>query len=66
MGPGRILYRVFCLLERDAEDLGLGNDSIVVIEGMKKQHGTAFTDAEYAAVRRLGDEYRNRKPRSVI
>ena len=66
MGPGRTLYRVFCLLERDANGLGLGRDSIVAIQGMSKPHGTAFTNADYAAVRQLGSEYRSRKPRSVI
>jgi hypothetical protein len=64
MGPGRMLYRVFCLLEREAE--GLDRPSIIPIDGMSKQSGTAFTEGEYAAVRRLGDEYRARTPRSVI
>jgi hypothetical protein len=66
MGPGRVLYRVFCLLERDAEGLGLKSPSIIAIDGMSKPSGTAFSEADYAAVRRLGDEYRARKPRSVI
>ncbi|MDP9340751.1 MAG: hypothetical protein M3Q23_01310 [Actinomycetota bacterium] len=66
MGPGRSLYRVFCLLERDTQELGFGNNGVVVIQGMTKAHGTAFTATEYASVRELGDEYRARKPRSVI
>jgi len=65
MGPGRTLYRLFCLLERTADGLGLANHSIVAIEGMSKPNGTAFTEADYAAVRKLGDEYRGRRPRSV-
>lgn len=66
MGPGKTLYRVFCLLERAAEGLGLANHSIVAIDGMSKANETAFTEADYAAVRKLGDEFRARKPRSVI
>lgn len=64
MGPGRELFRLFCLLEREAE--GLDRPSIILIQGMSKPHGTAFSEGDYAAVRRLGDEYRSRSPRSVI
>jgi len=66
MGPRKTLYRVFCLLERTSPGLGLANHSIVAIDGMSKPHGTAFTEKDYAAVRRLGDEYRGSTPRSVI
>lgn len=65
MGPGKMLYRVFCILERAVDGLGLTNHSIVAIDGMSKPNRTAFTEAEYAAVRKLGDEFRDRKPRSV-
>lgn len=66
MGPGRKLYRVFCILERaDDEDLGLAQHSIVVIDGLSKPSGTTFSESDYAAVRALGDEFRSRKPRSV-
>jgi len=64
MGPGKRLYRLFCLLERDAP--GLGGPSIVAISGLAKAHQTAFTKHDYAAIRRLGDEYRARSPRSVL
>jgi hypothetical protein len=66
MGPGKTLYRVFCLLERAADGLGLDNHSIVAIDGMSKPNGTAFSEADYAAVRSLGYEFRARKPRSVV
>jgi hypothetical protein len=56
-GPDRRLYRLFCLLEQP---------SIVVITGLSKPIGTAFTEADYARVRRLGDEYRRRTPRNVV
>jgi len=62
-GPGRRQYRLFCILEHQRP--GLANKSIVVIDGMWKPHRTVFSDADYADVRRLGDEYRARTPRSV-
>jgi hypothetical protein len=63
-GPDRRLYRLFCVLEREAP--GLDRPSIVVIAGLSKPVGTPFTPADYAAVRRLGDEYRRRVPRNVV
>jgi hypothetical protein len=63
-GPDRRLYRLFCILERDAP--GLDGPSIVVIGGMSKPAGTAFTPTDDEVIRRLGDEYRRRSPRNVI
>lgn len=63
-GPDRRLYRLFCVLEREAP--GLDHPSVVVIAGLSKPIGMAFTDADYAIVQRLGDEYRRRIPRSVV
>ena len=63
-GPDRRLYRLFCILEHEAE--GLDGPSVVVLSGISKSVGTAFTKADYAAVRRLGEEYRRRIPRSVV
>jgi hypothetical protein len=60
---GTWLYRLFCFLERDVE--GLPGPSIVVITGMRKKNLTAFSDADYAKVRALGNEYKARVPRSV-
>jgi len=62
-GPDRRLYRLFCILERDAP--GFDGPSVVVIGGLSKPVVTAFSDADYAEIRRLGDEYRRRSPRSV-
>jgi hypothetical protein len=62
-GPDRRLYRLFCILERDAP--GLDGPSVIVIGGLSKPIGTGFSEAEYAEIRRLGDEYRRRLPRSV-
>ena len=66
MGPGKMLHRVFCILERSMEGLGFDNHSVVALDGMSKPNETAFSEADYAAVRRLGDEFRARKPRSVV
>jgi hypothetical protein len=63
-GPDRRLYRLFCILEREAP--GLEQPSIIVIAGLSKPHNTAFGDADYERIRRLGEEYRHRVPRSVV
>ena len=63
-GPDRRLYRLFYLLERDAP--GLERPSIIIICGMSKPHGSAFSQADYARVRALGDEHLRREPRSVV
>lgn len=62
-GPDRRLYRLFCLLERALP--GLAMPSIVVLGGLSKPVGTAFSAADYATIRSLGEEYRRRLPRSV-
>ena len=62
-GPDRRLYRLFCILEREGP--GLDRPSIVLIAGLSKPVGTAFSKADYLAIRKLGDEYRRRVPRSV-
>ena len=58
-------YRLFCILERDGAALGLGGPSIVLVTGMDKPFRTTFTVRDYQHVRRLGEEYRRRVPRSV-
>jgi hypothetical protein len=57
--PSGELYRVFCVLERNASDLG--GPSLVVIQGMSKRAGSTFTSAEYRRVRSLGNEFRKRR-----
>ncbi len=58
-------YRLFCILERNGIDVGLDAPTLVIIDGMDKAFRTTFTDLDYARIRKLGDEYRRRKPRSV-
>ncbi len=64
-GPKRRHYRLFCLLERDGHGNGLGGPSLVLITGMEKAFRTTFAKADYEAVRKLGNEYLARNPRSV-
>jgi hypothetical protein len=62
-GPRRHHYRLFCLLDYDAK--GEEKPLLVVIDGRDKPFRTTLSDADYAAVRKLGDEYRKRNPRSL-
>ena len=64
-GAQRDHYRLFCILEQNDPVRELGAPSLVVITGAVKPFQTTFTKQEYAAVRRLGDEYMRRTPRSV-
>lgn len=65
-GPNREHFRLFCLLEREGVNVGLHGASLVIITGMSKTFRTTFGSRDYAAVRKLGDEYKKRKPRSVL
>jgi hypothetical protein len=63
-GPDRRLYRLFCLLEREIP--GLDRPTVVLLCGLSKPLGTTFTDADYAGVRTLRDEYVRRIPRNLV
>jgi hypothetical protein len=62
-GPGRHHYRLFCLLDYDAK--GRDKPLLVVVTGLDKPFRTTFSNADYAAVKALGEEYRRRNPRSI-
>ena len=66
-GPGRVQYRLFCLLENGAPEelaaLGYDGPSIVVVTGLCKGHRTTFDQRDYQRVRALGHEYRSAMPR---
>ncbi len=64
-GPGRHHYRLFCILERNGQELGLGGPSIVLITGKDKPFRTKLSESDYQEVKTLGSEYRERRPRSV-
>jgi len=59
---GGMNHRLFCVLERDAEDLG--GSSIVCLGGLSKPPRTAAKPRDYRAVRRYGAEFQKR--RSVL
>lgn len=62
-GPKRRHYRLFCLLDYDAE--GSEKPLLVVVAGLDKPFRTVLSDADYQWVRGLGQEYRSRNPRST-
>lgn len=63
-GPGRHHYRLFCLLDYEAENKQ--TPLLVVIDGRDKPFRTVLSSRDYAAVQALGEEYRKRNPRSII
>jgi hypothetical protein len=68
-GPRREQFRLFCVLENaDEEELarrGLERPAIAVITGLRKPWRSTFTERDYRAVRRLGDEHRSHYPRRI-
>lgn len=62
-GPRRHHYRLFCLLDYDAQ--GQGKPLLVVIDGRDKPFRTTLSEEDYATVRALGAEYWARNPRSL-
>jgi Txe/YoeB family toxin of Txe-Axe toxin-antitoxin module len=64
-GPKRRHHRLFCVLEREGAEFGLGGPSLVLITGKDKPFRTVLSANDYAEVRSLGREYRSRTPRSV-
>jgi hypothetical protein len=68
-GPGREQFRLFCLLENADDDellrRGLRKPAIAVITGNRKPWRTTFSERDYAAVRKLGDDHRHTYPRRI-
>jgi hypothetical protein len=62
-GPRRHHYRLFCVLDYAAE--GQRKPLLVVIDGRDKPFRTVLSEADYAVVRSLGEEYLKRNPRSL-
>ncbi|MCK9871185.1 hypothetical protein MRI28_16325 [Nocardiopsis dassonvillei] len=61
--PRRTHYRVFCLLDYEAE--GRDRPLLVLIDGRTKPFRTMLSDADYRAVRALGEAYRKTQPRPI-
>lgn len=62
-GPKRHHYRLFCLLDYEAEERK--KPLLVVVDGRDKPFRSTLSDSDYAAVRSMGEEYLTRNPRSV-
>ena len=62
-GPKRHHYRLFCRLDYQAANVS--KPLLVVMTGLDKPFRTVLSDADYVKVRRLGDEYLSRNPRSL-
>jgi Txe/YoeB family toxin of Txe-Axe toxin-antitoxin module len=62
-GPHRHHYRLFCLLDYEAD--GRAKPLLTVITGLDKPFRTELSNSDYAAVRALGNEYLARNPRSL-
>lgn len=58
-GADRRNHRLFCVLERDADDLG--GSAIVVIDGLSKPVRTAAKPRDYARALRYLAEFRQRR-----
>lgn len=56
-------YRLFCRL--DHESIGTPH-LLTLLGGMTKPSGETFSDAEYAGVLDIGEEYLGRNPRSIV
>jgi hypothetical protein len=68
-GPNREQFRLFCILDNGSPqqlgERGLTRPAIAVIAGIRKAFMTVFDARDYAAVRRLGDDYRAQLPRRI-
>lgn len=62
-GPKRHHYRLYCRLDYEAQRRP--KPLLVVITGLDKPFRTELSRADYARVRRLGEEYLSRNPRSI-
>jgi hypothetical protein len=51
----KLLYRLFCIIDRDAPDHGLAAPSLVLLSGTTKPDNTVVSISEYQLV----DDYRN-------
>jgi hypothetical protein len=57
---------LFCVLEREGAQFGLGGPSLVLIAGKDKPFQTKLSEREYDEILALVGEFKRRKPRSVL
>lgn len=60
------LYRLFCVLDRQATDHGLAGPAVVLVSGGVKAIGQAMDDRVYREARRRRDEYVASSPRRIL
>ena len=53
----KALYRLFCVLDRDAPEYGKEAPLLVLLAGVEKPDKTAVPQAKYRAVDRMRDDY---------
>jgi hypothetical protein len=53
------------MLDRNGADVGLGGPSLILIAGASKPFKTVLSKKDYKKIRKLGDEFLSRDPRSV-
>jgi hypothetical protein len=58
-GPDRLNHRLFCVLDRDAEDLG--GSSMVAIDGLSKPVRAAAQARDYRRALKYRGEFRRRR-----
>lgn len=61
--PNRTHYRLYCLLDYDAESSE--KPLLVIVDGRSKPFRTTLSEVEYGKIRELGAEYLARNPRST-
>lgn len=62
----KVLYRLFCLLDRNGPSHGLTRPSLVLLDGGVKPEGTEMDASVYQRVARSRDRYLASNPRSVL
>ena len=62
---GASLYRLFCLLDKNAPDHGLTNPALVLLCGGQKPEGAPMDQAAYTLACRYRDEYLASNPRRI-
>jgi hypothetical protein len=62
---GRVLYRLFCLLDHDARDYGCAGPVLVMLSGGSKAVGTEMDDDIYEDAKAYRDAYVRSHPRAL-
>lgn len=62
----KVLYRLFCLLDRNGPLHGLTRPSVVLLDGGLKPEGTEMNPSVYQRVARSRDRYVASSPRSIL